>query len=138
MKIKNIAMTVDGINGTLKDGVKPKIARKLSKVKRALINEYEDFQEASKQVLEKQKELYKTFAKKDEEGNPIIENGRIKPENETKLEAEMEKIIKPMQEELDEIGEKDIDVKLDYIKINDLSDNVSSENIDKIYFIIKD
>lgn len=139
MKIKDIFVVVNGINNSLKASWKPTVAYKLSKIKRSLIEESEAFSAAAEKAQQKRREVILEFAENDEKGRPVYtKEGGIKINDMTAYMDKFDKEVKPLSDEVDCIGENDVEVEIGKINISDIPEDCSSEAIDKMYLIIEE
>ncbi len=108
----------------------------LAKNKRIITPEVKAFQEMAKpspkfqKYINKKKELLSKLSKKDEKGNPVIENNLYVMENLKEADVEMEKLIEEnkevieegeiAKEKFDEFMNKEIDLKLHKVKLKNV------------------
>jgi len=140
MKVKEIVSTVEGIEISLKADWTPKQANCLSKIKRALVGEYEDYMESVKAYDNARIKLVKEFAEKDKDGNPVFtdDNSSYKIVDTAGFRNKYEEKIKPLVDELEEISNKEIDIKFDKFNIDDFPKNCPAEAVYKMYALIED
>ena len=119
----------------------------MSKNTRLLKNEVQSIQEAEDKEFgefeNERIELVKECAKKDEKGNPVIENNQYQIENvedfQTKFEALQEKHeYKAKREAFDKFMAEEVEVDLHTILLDNLPEEITKAQSDSIFDLIEE